>query len=50
MNNVKASEKHRLDGYEDIVRNKIHRIGGIGSMDTSFVFGTIKKSGVFPEL
>lgn len=39
-----------LDGYEDFVRNKIHPIGGIGSMDTSFVYGTVKKSGVFPEL
>ncbi len=37
-----------LEAYEDFIRNRIHPIGGIGSIDTSFVYGTIKKSGVFP--
>ncbi len=37
-----------LDSYEDFVRNRIHPIGGIGSMDTSFVYSTVKKTGVFP--
>lgn len=37
-----------LDAYEDFIRNRIHPIGGIGSIDTSFVYGTIKNTGVFP--
>ena len=39
-----------LDAYEDFIRNRIHPIGGIGSIDTSFVYGTIKNSGVFPMI
>ena len=39
-----------LDAYEDFIRNRIHPIGGIGSIDSSFVFGTVKNSGVFPEI
>lgn len=39
-----------LDAYEDFIRNRIHPIGGIGSIDTSFVYGTIKNTGVFPML
>ena len=39
-----------LNTYEDFIRNRIHPIGGIGSIDTSFVYGTIKKSGVFPRI
>ncbi len=39
-----------LDTYEDFVRNRIHRIGGIASVDTSFVYGTVKKTSVFPKL
>lgn len=39
-----------LDAYEDFIRNRIHPIGGIGSIDTSFVYGTIKKSSVFPRI
>lgn len=37
-----------LDAYEDFIRKRIHPIGGIGSIDTSFVYGTIKKTSVFP--
>jgi Lrp/AsnC family leucine-responsive transcriptional regulator len=37
-----------LDAYEDFIRNRIHPIGGIGSIDTSFVYGTVKNTGVFP--
>lgn len=37
-----------LDAYENFIRNRIHPIGGIGSIDTSFVYGTIKNTGVFP--
>ncbi len=39
-----------LDSYEDFVRNRIHPIGGIASMDTSFVYGTIKETAVFPAI
>ena len=39
-----------LDAYEDFIRNRIHPIGGIGSIDTSFVYGTVKNTGVFPEV
>lgn len=39
-----------LDAYEDFIRNRIHPIGGIGSIDTSFVYGTIKNTGVYPEI
>lgn len=39
-----------LNAYEDFIRNRIHPIGGIASIDTSFVYGTIKKSGVFPGI
>lgn len=38
-----------LDAYEQFVRNRLHPIGGIGSIDTSFVYGTIKNVGVFPD-
>ena len=39
-----------LEAYEDFIRNRIHPIDGIGSIDTSFVYGTVKKTGVFPEV
>ncbi|MDQ7070546.1 MAG: Lrp/AsnC ligand binding domain-containing protein, partial [Rhodobacterales bacterium] len=39
-----------LDDYENFVRNRLHPIGGIGSIDTSFVYGIVKKTGVFPML
>lgn len=39
-----------LDAYEDFIRNKIHPIGGIGSIDSSFVYGIVKKTGVFPQV
>ncbi len=39
-----------LNAYEDFIRNCIHPIGGIGSIDTSFVYGSIKKSSVFPRI
>ena len=37
-----------LEAYEDFTRNRIHPIGGIASIDTSFVYGTVKKTDVFP--
>ncbi|CAE7485988.1 bkdR [Symbiodinium microadriaticum] len=39
-----------LDAYESFIRTRIHPIGGIASIDTSFVYGTVKKTAVFPEL
>ncbi|MQY41452.1 winged helix-turn-helix transcriptional regulator [Epibacterium sp. SM1969] len=39
-----------LDAYEEFIRNRIHRIGGIASIDTSFVYGTVKKTSVFPTI
>nr|WP_170805871.1 Lrp/AsnC family transcriptional regulator [uncultured Ruegeria sp.] len=38
-----------LEAYEDFIRNRIHPIGGIASIDTSFVYGTVKKTAVFPS-
>jgi Lrp/AsnC family transcriptional regulator, leucine-responsive regulatory protein len=37
-----------LDTYEQFIRSRIHPIGGIASIDTSFVYGTVKKTAVFP--
>lgn len=37
-----------LEAYEEFIRNRIHPIGGIASIDTSFVYGTVKKTSVFP--
>ncbi len=39
-----------MDAYEDFIRNRIHRIGGIASIDTSFVYSTVKKTNVFPAV
>jgi Lrp/AsnC family leucine-responsive transcriptional regulator len=37
-----------LEAYEEFIRNRIHPIDGIASIDSSFVYGTIKNTGVFP--
>lgn len=39
-----------LKAYEGFIRDHIHPIGGIGSIETSFVYGTVKKGEVFPEI
>ncbi len=39
-----------LADYENFVRKRLHPIGGIGSIDSSFVYGAVKKTGVFPLL
>jgi Lrp/AsnC family leucine-responsive transcriptional regulator len=39
-----------LDAYEDFIRNRIHPIGGIASIDTSFVYSSVKNTAVFPKL
>jgi Lrp/AsnC family leucine-responsive transcriptional regulator len=37
-----------LDAYEAFIRTRLQRVGGIGSIDTSFAYGTVKDSMVFP--
>ena len=39
-----------LQDYERFVRERLHPMGGISSIDTSFVYGQVKKTHVFPEL
>lgn len=39
-----------LEGYERFVRDRLHPIGGIGSIDTSFVYGVVKRTHVYPEV
>jgi len=41
---------HDLEDYERFVRERLHSIGGISSIDTSFVYGVVKRTNVFPEL
>ena len=36
--------------YENLIRKRIHTIGCVGSIDTSFVYGMVKKTGVFPVI
>lgn len=37
-----------LEAYEKFIRARLQRVGGIGSIDTSFAYGTVKDSMVFP--
>ncbi|MGY6553914.1 MAG: Lrp/AsnC family transcriptional regulator [Wenzhouxiangella sp.] len=37
-----------LEDYERFIRSRLQRVGGIGSIDTSFAYGTVKDSRVFP--
>ena len=37
-----------LADYERFVRHGLHRIGGVASIDTSFAYGVVKKTAVFP--
>jgi len=38
-----------LSDYESFVRRDLHPIGGIASIDTSFAYGVVKKTSVFPK-
>ena len=38
-----------LRSYEDFIRRHIHVIPGIAAIETSFAYGTIKKTPVFPN-
>ncbi|WP_439568420.1 Lrp/AsnC family transcriptional regulator [Sphingopyxis sp.] len=37
-----------LDGYERFVRDRLHAIDGIASIDTSLAFGIVKQSRILP--
>jgi len=39
-----------LDAYESFVRQKLHRVEGIASIDTSFAYGNVKHGQVFPRV
>ncbi|MCL6405464.1 MULTISPECIES: Lrp/AsnC family transcriptional regulator [Dickeya] len=39
-----------LRDYERFVRDKLQKIGGIASIETSFAYGMVKRSKVFPRL
>ena len=39
-----------LDDYEDFVRQRIHTIGGIASIETTFAYGTLKEGEVYPNI
>lgn len=39
-----------LEDYERFVRERLHPIGGIGSIDTSFVYGVVKRTNIFPAV
>lgn len=39
-----------LEDYERFVRQRLHKIGHIRSIDTSFVYGVVKYAPVFPEI
>jgi Lrp/AsnC family leucine-responsive transcriptional regulator len=39
-----------LRDYERFVREKLHKVPGVTSIDTSFAYGQIKKSNVFPSM
>lgn len=37
-----------LEAYEDFIRRRLHAIPGIASIDTSFAYGVVKQTRVFP--
>ncbi|MAJ77739.1 Lrp/AsnC family transcriptional regulator [Sulfitobacter sp. TMED3] len=39
-----------LKSYEEFVRHKLHNIPGIASIDSSFAYGVLKQSNVFPVM
>ncbi|MBT1450366.1 Lrp/AsnC family transcriptional regulator [Glaciecola sp. XM2] len=39
-----------LHDYEHFVRKHLHAMGNIASIDTSFAYGTVKRSHVLPQL
>lgn len=39
-----------LQDYEQFVRMRLHKIEGIAAIDTSFAYGIVKRSNVFPRI
>lgn len=39
-----------LDGYDDFIRNRLHAIGGIASIDSSLCYNIVKNTPVFPDV
>ncbi|ASJ75480.1 Leucine-responsive regulatory protein [Granulosicoccus antarcticus IMCC3135] len=39
-----------LDGYDDFIRNRLHSIGCIASIDTSISYSIVKHTAVYPEI
>lgn len=39
-----------LDAYESFVRSRLHAIPGIASIDTSFAYGIVKQTQVYPAV
>ncbi|MEO5321933.1 Lrp/AsnC family transcriptional regulator [Mesorhizobium sp. CC13] len=39
-----------LQDYEQFVRIRLHKIEGIAAIDTSFAYGIVKRSNVFPRI
>jgi len=39
-----------LQSYERFVRNRLHKIKGVASIDTGFAYGVVKRSSVFPDV
>jgi len=39
-----------LEDYERFVRQKLHTIGGVASIDTSFAYGLVKKTSIYPHV
>lgn len=38
-----------LEAYEQFIRHRVQRIPGVASIDSSFAYGTVKQSHVFPR-
>jgi len=38
-----------LKGYDDFIREKLHAVGGIASIDTSICYSVVKETAVFPD-
>ena len=39
-----------LEAYESFIRREIHNMPGIASIDTSFAYGTVKHSKLYPHM
>ena len=39
-----------LEGYEHFIRRRLHMIDGIASIDTSFAYGVVKRTALFPDM